>query len=127
MLILLVEDNPLMQQVLHHFLSSQGYTIIVANSAHDALGLARSQQCDLLLIDLLLSDQDGTGLLHILRALPGYQDCPAVAMSGMGEEQRLWSQQAGFSDYLAKPINLDELLDVVQRHRNGGLEKVLRA
>lgn len=127
MLILLVEDNPLMQQVLHHFLSSQGYTIIVANSAQDALGFARNQQCDLLLIDLLLSDQDGTELLYTLRALPGYQDCPAVAMSGMGEEQRLWSQQAGFSDYLAKPINLDELLDVVQRYQNSDVEKVLRA
>ncbi len=127
MLILLVEDNPLMQQVLYRFLSGHGHTIIVASSAQDALGVVQNQQCDLLLIDLLLADQDGTELLYTLRALPGYQDCPAVAMSGMGEGQRLWSLQAGFSDYLAKPINLDELLDVVQRHRNGGLEKVLQA
>lgn len=127
MLVLLVDDNPLMEQVICRFLTSQGYDVIVAHNARDALKLVETYHPDLLLIDLLLPDQDGPDLLHLLRNRPGYATCPAIAMSGMGEEKRALSQQAGFSDYLTKPIDLDELLDTVRRHLNGGLEQVLGA
>lgn len=123
MQILLVEDNPLMEQVFNHFLTSQGYTVFVANDARTALGLAREQAYDLLLIDLLLPDQDGAELLGNLRSLPEYATCRAIAMSGLGEEERARSQAAGFNDYLSKPIDLDELLDTVRRQCAEKLER----
>lgn len=125
--IMLVDDNPLMEQVIWRFLTGHGYNVIVARSANDALDLAGKHLSDLLLIDLLLPDQDGPDLLHLLRNRPEYAQCPAIAMSGMGEEQRKSSQQAGFSDYLSKPIDLDELLDVVHRHLPREFEHVLGA
>lgn len=116
MAILLVDDNPLMQQVISRFLVAQGFDIVVATNAGDALIIAREQHCDLLLIDLNLPDLDGPDLLVELRRQPGYRDVPAVAVSGMGELQREEGQRAGFSDYLSKPIDLDVLVDTVQRY-----------
>lgn len=127
MQIMLVEDNPLMEQVICRFLTSQGCTVIVANNAKGAVELASQHRCDLLLIDLLLPDQEGTDLLRTLRCQPGYATCPAIAMSGMGEEKRSWSREAGFSDYITKPIDLDDLLSTVRRHVGGNFEHVLGA
>ncbi|MFP4440207.1 MAG: response regulator [Chloroflexaceae bacterium] len=125
MQILLVEDNPLMEQVLCHFLSSQGYEVVVANDGQMALNLAHDQHCHLMLLDLMLPDADGAELLDSLRELPGYARCPAIAMSGLGEEERSRSQEAGFNDYLSKPIDLDDLLDTVRRHCNSKVERVM--
>ncbi len=125
MQILLVEDNPLMEQVLCHFLNSQGYDVVVANDGQMALNLADEQHFHLLLLDLLLPDADGTELLDNLRDLPGYERCPAIAMSGLGEEERSRSEEAGFNDYLSKPIDLDNLLDIVRRHCIGKVERVM--
>ncbi len=125
MKILLVEDNPLMEQVISRFLVDQGYGVVVANCARDGLDLARTHQFSLLLIDMLLPDQNGSELLEALRTLPHYATCPAIALSGMGEEQRACCQQAGFCDYLTKPFDLDDLLTIVQQNLKTGVERVI--
>lgn len=114
--IMLVDDNPLMQQVISRFLVSQGYEVVVAPNGADALRMAQEQRCELLLIDLNLPDQDGPELLAALRKVPSLATIPAIAISGMGDTQRLEVQRFGFNDYFSKPIDLDELLDRVKYH-----------
>ncbi len=116
MQVLLVDDNPLMQQVISRFLMSQGYSVAVADSAEAALQLTRYEVCRLLVIDMRLPDCDGPELLLALRSEPGMADCPAIAVSGLGEDDRAWTVTAGFDAFLAKPIDLDELLDAVRRY-----------
>lgn len=127
MKILLVDDNPLIQQVISRFLMGQEYSVFVASSAHDALSFAESQRYDLFLIDLHLSDEDGVDLLKTLRSRPQYAAVPAIAISGLGEEQRLRAHLDGFNGYLAKPIDLDELLGIVQHFHSLHTERVLGA
>jgi two-component system, cell cycle response regulator DivK len=114
--VLLVDDNPLMQQVISRFLMSQGYTVDVASDAQEALEFARRRVYRLLMIDMRLPDADGPHLLRRLRALPGFADCPAIAVSGLGEDDREQTVDAGFETFLAKPIDLDELLATVYRY-----------
>lgn len=123
MQVLLVDDNPLMQQVISRFLVGQGYGVLVAETGEEALTMARRDPCRLFVIDMRLPDQDGTELLATLRREPGLERCPAIAVSGMGEDDREKTLSAGFDAFLAKPIDLDELLEVV-RHYSG---KHLRA
>lgn len=113
MQVLLVDDNPLMQQVISRFLMSQGYQVDVAGDGQEALALAQQQAYRLLVIDMRLPDQDGLQLLRHLRNLPGYAECPALAVSGLGEDDREKTRHAGFEAFLAKPIDLDELLATV--------------
>lgn len=114
--ILFVDDNPLMQQVISRFLISQGYQVIVAETGEEALAIVRRVDCRLFVIDMRLPDLDGPDLLPMLRGEPGLADCPAIAVSGLGEDDRERTVTAGFDHFLAKPIDLDDLLATVRRY-----------
>ncbi len=116
MQVLLVDDNPLMQQVISRFLMSQGYAVDVAGDAQEALTFAQRRAYHLLMIDMRLPDQDGPQLLGMLRGLPDFAPCPAIAVSGLGEDDRELMIDAGFETFLAKPIDLDELLATVHHY-----------
>ena len=83
--ILLVDDNPLMQQLIARFLGDLGYQVGVAGRADEAIALARGTPPHLFMIDMHLPDLDGPEALHALRALPGCAEMPAIAISGMDE------------------------------------------
>lgn len=114
MQILLVDDNPLMQQVISRYLESLGYTVSVAEDGAEALALAQRALFQLYVIDMRLPDQDGPQLLSALRDLPGHGGRPAIAVSGLGEEERASMLAAGFDAFLPKPIDLDDLVRVVE-------------
>jgi phosphoglycolate phosphatase len=118
MQVLLVDDNSLMCEVINHYLISLGYQVGVAGNGAEALRLLSTQRYSLCLIDLRLPDMDGEDLLEALRAMPEHRHCPALAMSGMGNEDRDTTLAAGFDDFLAKPIDLDELQLMVEQHIN---------
>lgn len=124
MQVLLVDDNPLMQQVISRFLMSQGYNVTVAEGGQEALEAISQAPCKLFVIDMRLPDMDGPELLAVLRQQPGFADCPAIAVSGMGEEDRERTMAAGFNGFLAKPIDLDELLSAV-RHYVGDVARTV--
>jgi two-component system CheB/CheR fusion protein len=114
MRILLVDDNPLMQQVISRFLDSQGYQVEVAEDGAEALAMARGAAFQLFVLDMRLPDLDGPQILAALRGLPGMERSPAIAVSGLGEEDRERTVAAGFDMFLAKPVDLDDLLRAVQ-------------
>lgn len=124
MQVLLVDDNPLMQQVISRFLVSQGHGVAVAQTGEEAIELARGESPQLLVIDMRLPDMDGPEVLAALRALPGLDACPAIAVSGLGEDDREKTVHAGFGTFLAKPIDLDELLAAVRRYVGVALRAV---
>ncbi|MBC8163024.1 MAG: response regulator [Roseiflexaceae bacterium] len=106
--ILLVDDNLLMQQVLERFLGSLGYVVTPAARADEAVEQARKRRPALILMDLHLPDCDGADAIKLIRALPGCQYVPAIAMSGMDALDAGSLITSDFSMYLSKPIDLDE-------------------
>jgi len=114
--ILLVDDNPLMQQLIARFLGDLGYQVRIAGRADEAIELARGQPPDLFMIDMHLPDLDGPEALGALRALPGCADMPAIAISGMDEHDARHILTKDFAEYLAKPIDLDVLQATVARY-----------
>jgi CheY-like chemotaxis protein len=125
MQVLLVDDNPLMQQVISRFLASQGYNVTVAECGEEALAAVRRETCGLFVIDMRLPDQDGPDLLVALRQEPGLAACPAIALSGLGEEDRARTVVAGFNTFMAKPLDLDDLLATVRRYVDGGVTHII--
>jgi CheY-like chemotaxis protein len=114
--ILLVDDNPLMQQLIARFLGDLGYRIGVAGRADEAVALARSSPPHLFMIDMHLPDLDGPDALLALRAVPGCATMPAIAISGMDEHDAGHTVTTDFAEYLTKPIDLDVLQAAVARH-----------
>ena len=114
--ILLVDDNPLMQQLIARFLGDLGYQVGVAGRADEAIALARGTPPLLLMIDMHLPDLDGPEALHALRALPGCAEMPAIAISGMDEDDARHILTKDFAEYLIKPIDLDVLQATIVRY-----------
>ncbi len=105
--ILLVDDHKDTVRILERLLVRLGYDVVTAENVHDALRLSATKKFDLLVSDIGLPDGNGIDLLRQIRER---QQIDAIALSGFGMEDDLQrSRDAGFSDYLIKPIDLERL------------------
>lgn len=113
--ILIVEDNPIALKMLRMVLESAGYQVTAAGDGRTALDAMRKQPPDLVLQDLLLPDMDGFDLARQLRQLPGGNDVPILAVSGMhAKVAEAEGDCSGFDGCLLKPIEPARLLKAVQ-------------
>jgi CheY-like chemotaxis protein len=114
--ILLVDDNPLMQQLIARFLGDLGYGVGIAGRAEDAVEMARGTPPRLFLIDMHLPDLDGPDALRALRALPACTSTPAIAISGLDEDEARHVVTDDFAEFLLKPVDLDVLQASIERY-----------
>ena len=107
--ILVVEDEPAIQDMLAMSLSFVGYDVLRAGSGGDALTQAESARVDLALLDVMLPDTDGVDLLQRLREI--HPDMAAVFVTAKDAlEDRLAGLTRGGDDYITKPFSLEEVV-----------------
>lgn len=121
--VLLLDDNPLMQQLMARFLGELGYRVGTAGNATEALALARKVPPGLFIIDMHLPDLDGPEALQALRGLPGCELVPAIAISGLAQEELRHIIARDFIEYLVKPLDLDLLESTVAQHLGSNRER----
>jgi two-component system cell cycle sensor histidine kinase/response regulator CckA len=109
--VLVVDDEPLMRTVMKRVLIDEGYVVLTAASAREALALASSGgRADLVLTDLLMPGMDGVELARRLAEL--WPETPVVFMSG---EQQEPARRAGLGgDVLEKPFAIESLLRTIR-------------
>lgn len=114
--ILLVEDNELNQQVAKEFLTKGGLDVCLANNGQEALDLVQSRHFDAILMDLHMPVMDGFEATRRIRDLPIGADLPIIAMTAAAMEQdREASAAVGMNDHIAKPVDPQELAEVLVR------------
>jgi two-component system alkaline phosphatase synthesis response regulator PhoP len=107
--ILLVEDDRTLRQALTFNLAREGYEVVTAADGQTALGMARAQRLDLVLLDVMLPGMSGIEVLRTLRR-EGIST-PVIILSAKGEEiDRVVGLKVGADDYVAKPFSRPELL-----------------
>jgi two-component system KDP operon response regulator KdpE len=125
-LVLIVEDEQQMRRFLRAGLVANGYRVVEAPTATEALSLAPCHNPDLVLLDLGLPDGDG---LQVTRRLREWMTAPILVVSARGrEEDKVITLDAGADDYLTKPFGMAELLArirVALRHPRGASAPVL--
>jgi CheY-like chemotaxis protein len=114
--LLLVDDEAAIVEALQDILSDEGYAVTAAFNGEEALQKLREHRPDLMLMDLMMPVMDGRELLRRVRQDPSLQSLPVVVMSAgrITDEER----QAA-SATLAKPFELEALLEVLQQHLPG--------
>jgi DNA-binding NtrC family response regulator len=112
--ILLVEDKDSLRAMLRHALEAQGHVVVEAVDEPEAAQLLASAQPSMVLSDLRLPSGDGFG---VLRAAKDFDpDLPVVVMTAYGGIQdAVQAMKAGAMDFLAKPVDPDHLLLIVER------------
>jgi signal transduction histidine kinase/ActR/RegA family two-component response regulator len=114
--ILLVEDDADSREMLAASFSLYGFKTITAGSAAEALEVFRSFQPDLMVSDVGLPGEDGYSLMRKIRALPRQRDVimPAIALTGyVSIQDQITAREAGYQEHLAKPVDIDELADLI--------------
>ena len=121
--VLVVEDNPVNQEVIHQMLRRLGCTVHLAQSGLEGLRMLCEHHFDLVLMDIQMPGMDGVETLRWFRRGPGGRfsfrsaaDTPVVAVTANalgGDEERFLDH--GFNDYLSKPFRQSQLLSVLTR------------
>lgn len=114
--VLVVDDDPDICRFITEALNEAGYTVNCARDGVSALQKVRGEPPDLILLDVHMPGIDGWDVLNQLRSAAGPQE-PIVIMTGQyeGQERALAS---GAQGYLAKPFDLDDLVECVDLHAN---------
>ncbi|MDH5506333.1 MAG: response regulator [Anaerolineae bacterium] len=108
--ILYVEDNPENRILIQRILMVEGYDVLFAENALQAMENAQNNSIDLILMDINLPDIDGYTLTSQLRQLPNLSNVPILALTAnvmKGDRER--SLEAGCDGYIQKPIDVDDL------------------
>lgn len=111
--ILVVDDNREAADILKIALGAVGHSIALAYDGPSALEIAKTHAPEIALVDLGLPVMNGYRLAELLRAT---SDIPVVAVTGYGQQcDRQRTQAAGFASHLVKPVDFDELSELVSR------------
>ena len=126
-LFLLVEDFEDSRFMMRRLLEMAGYAVIEASDGEQAVALAISEQPELILMDLSLPKLDGLAATRQIRQYKEARNTPIVAISAHDSpESRTEALAAGCDEYVTKPIDFDQLGEVLKhflsadRHGNQG-------
>lgn len=116
--VLLVEDHAPTLQAMSRLLTMMGHRVTTANTAANAKHAALATTFDLLISDIGLPDESGLELMKQLRPkFAGH----AIALSGYGAEKDIQAaREAGFSEHLTKPVQLNQLKAAIARSAGAG-------
>lgn len=115
-IVLYVEDHPDNRMLVRRILQAEGYSVLEAGNAEEALDVVQTQIPDLILMDINMPDIDGYTLTSRLKAIPQMQHVPIIALTAnvmKGDKER--SLEAGCDGYIQKPIDVDSLPTQIAR------------
>ena len=106
--VMVVEDHDDSRDMLVFALEAFGARVVGVSSALEALTRLQTVRPDVLVSDLAMPEMDGFELLQHVRASPGLEDLPAIAVTGH-REMSAKAAQSGFQRFFRKPIDIVEL------------------
>jgi len=116
-IILYIEDNVDNRTLIRRILVAEGYEIVEAGNAGEALEALKSLHPDLILMDINMPEMDGYTLTSRIRTMSGFENVPIIALTAnvmRGDRER--SLEAGCDGYIQKPIDIDLLPQQVERY-----------
>ena len=114
--ILYVEDNSDNRKLVRRVLEVEGYSVVEAKDASQALERLNTESIDLALMDINMPEVDGYTLTSRIKAMPQYAKLPIIAVTAnvmRGDRER--SLEAGCDGYIQKPIDIDTLSQQIER------------
>lgn len=112
--ILIVDDDENFTTVTAAFLENQGYRIQTAGTGQKALETISSERPEIVLLDLILPDTEGTEILKKIRQID--RSLAVITVTGYGDEHRAVNvMKAGSCDYLTKPFKFEDLINSIEK------------
>ena len=116
-IIFYIEDNIDNRTLIRRILTAEGYQVLEAGNAKEALETLTTLRPDMILMDINMPEIDGYTLTAQIRGMSGFESIPIVALTAnvmRGDRER--SLEAGCDGYIQKPIDIDLLPQQVERY-----------
>jgi len=127
--ILVVDDSASIRDLIQEFLTLEGARVELAHDGAQALAILQAQAAsfDCVMMDVQMPVMDGLTATQQIHAMPEFEHMPILAMTaGLLAEQQARARQAGMSDVIAKPVDVDrmivQILSAVGRHSSAELD-----
>ncbi len=106
--ILVVDDEPMVREVLSQYLEADGFSVVEAGDGDAAVASVNEHSPDLVLLDLMLPKRNGLDVLAFIRST---SRLPVILLTARGDEaDRVRGLEAGADDYVAKPFSAREVV-----------------
>jgi two-component system chemotaxis sensor kinase CheA len=114
--IMLVDDDMRNIFALTSALEAAAMEVVFAENGREALQLLKEHTTiDLMLLDIMMPEMDGYETLSTIRTIPRYQSLPIITLTAKAmKDDRQRCIDAGASDYISKPVNLQQLFSLLR-------------
>ena len=113
--VLVVDDDEDSRRLLSHLLERRGYSVVLADGGPSALELLEEIEVDVVLLDVMMPGMDGFAVCRELKNSPRTENVPVILLTARDDmETRATGMNLGVSEFLAKPVNTDELFLRIQ-------------
>ncbi len=116
--ILVIDDDPTVHDLMRRILTKEGYQVITASSGEEGLKLAMQVRPVAITLDVVMPVMDGWAVLARLKAVPELASIPVIMVTMLDNQEM--GITLGATDYLAKPIDRERLLQVLEKYRTVG-------
>jgi two-component system, chemotaxis family, chemotaxis protein CheY len=119
--ILVVEDSPLLLQMVSTVLRSKGFEVIEAVNAYEAMKISDGRPLDLVITDLIMPGMDGIELARHIRSQGAYCTTPILMLTTQSTEQlKRDGSAAGVNVWVVKPFSPEHLTTLIRKILGGG-------
>jgi len=109
--ILIIDDSATDRQFLLEVLSKQGYQCVTAQNGDEGIAKAKTEQPDLILMDIIMPGTDGFKATRALARDEATKHIPVIVCTSKKlETDRVWGMRQGAKDYIVKPVDAKDLL-----------------
>lgn len=118
--LLIVEDDPEMQEFYKDMLKGEPFVVTLASNAEDGLKKIKGKKYDLIILDILMDGLTGDRLFALLRKDVRYRNVPVIMASSLEEKTYRCFQALGNVSFLEKPFNKERLLGEIEKGLGSG-------
>lgn len=113
--VLVVDDSSTDLKNLQQIVSDAGYTVLTASNGEEAINVAKSDQPDAVLMDVIMDGMNGFQACRAITSDDNTKDIPVVLVSSKGEKaDRIWGEEQGACGYITKPYTSDQIVEQLQ-------------
>lgn len=112
--VLVIDDDPTFQELMHRFLSQEGIEIISASNAQEAMQLAKEIEPDVITLDVMMPQQDGWSVLMQLKSDPILAEIPVLMLTMV--DNKGMGYALGAADCFMKPLNRKQISGAVRKY-----------
>ncbi|MBL6751073.1 MAG: response regulator [Nevskia sp.] len=113
--VMVVDDSPTDKAHLRQILTRAGYDVVEAATGQDAIQLAKAQQPDCVVMDVVMPGMNGFQATRQLSKDPSTAAIPIIVVSSKSQPtDRLWALRQGAKEYVVKPVTESELIDKIR-------------